>query len=334
MRPLYVTAAFLIAWTALAQEVKRPVLSSHDRINGPFAGEYHLEDLQVFQDGKVVYVEDGTKSMGVGQPERSVYEATIGSDDMRRLTQLLDSREIRSLPKNISAKIRPIDFFWQKSLEINRPDKTQKIQIENFYPFLNMHGPVYPQVLIELECTLQDIKATAAKRANPKGEDDWCKALVNQGKELTSQADCHEDEVQLKIVAGEGWGPARIGAASKTVDAFLGEGQSEKKYSKVFYRDYPLKGIQVAFENNSGTVHNIYFYNGQRDMPEFGVFCGQVDRGISWQSSVDDVKRAYGQPTAEFSGTYLGGTWKRLVFAGIDFRFENGKMVRIGIPGR
>jgi len=28
MRPLYVTAAFLIAWAALAQEVKRPVLSS------------------------------------------------------------------------------------------------------------------------------------------------------------------------------------------------------------------------------------------------------------------------------------------------------------------
>jgi hypothetical protein len=48
-------------------------------------------------------------------------------------------------------------------------------------------------------------------------------------------------------------------------------------------------------------------------MPEFGVFCGQVDRGISWQSSVDDVKRAYGPPTAEFSGTYLGLTSKRLV---------------------
>jgi len=46
-----------------------------------------------------------------------------------------------------------------------------------------------------------------------------------------------------------------------------------------------------------------------------------------------DVKRAYGQPTAEFSGSYLGGTWRRLVFAGIDFRFENERMLRIGIPG-
>jgi hypothetical protein len=54
-------AAFLIAWAA---------------IDGPFAGEYHVEDLQVFQDGKVVYVEGGTKS-GLSQPEHSVYEATI-----------------------------------------------------------------------------------------------------------------------------------------------------------------------------------------------------------------------------------------------------------------
>jgi hypothetical protein len=80
-------------------------------------------------------------------------------------------------------------------------------------------------------------------------------------------------------------------------------------------------------------VHNMYFYNQQKDSPEFAVFCGQVDRGINWQSSVDDVKRAYGQPAAEFSGTYLGVISKRLVFEGIDFRFENEKMVRIGIPG-
>jgi hypothetical protein len=89
----------------------------------------------------------------------------------------------------------------------------------------------------------------------------------------------------------------------------------------------------VSFENDSGTVHNIYFYHGQGDSQEFAVFCGLIDKGISWQSSVEGVKTAYGQPTAEFSGTYLGVVSKRLVFEGIDFRFENEKMVRIGIPG-
>jgi hypothetical protein len=148
-----------------------------------------------------------------------------------------------------------------------------------------------------------------------------------------SPVDCQVGEGQPKIVAGEGWGPVRIGAASKTVDAFLGEGRRSRKYAHVYFKNYELKGVQLSFENDSDTVHNMYFYNQQRDSPEFGVFCGQVDRGIDWQSSVEDVKRAYGQPTAEFSGTYLGVTSKRLVFEGIDFRFENEKLVRIGIPG-
>ena len=147
------------------------------------------------------------------------------------------------------------------------------------------------------------------------------------------QVDCQVGEGQPKIVAGEGWGPVRIGAASKTVDAFLGEGRRSKQYAHVYFKNYELRGVQLSFENDSDTVHNMYFYNQQRDSPEFGVFCGQVDKGINWQSSVEDVKRAYGQPTAESSGTYLGVTSKRLVFEGIDFRFENEKMVRIGIPG-
>jgi len=55
--------------------------------------------------------------------------------------------------------------------------------------------------------------------------------------------------------------------------------------------------------------------------------------GINWRSSVDEVKKAYGHPTAEFSGSNAEESWQRLVFDGIDFRFENGKLLRIGIPG-
>ena len=47
-----------------------------------------------------------------------------------------------------------------------------------------------------------------------------------------------------------------------------------------------------------------------------------------------EAYRSYGRSIGEFSGADSVGTWERLVFAGIDFRFENGKMVRIGIPGR
>src|SRR6266404_1404423 len=72
-----------------------------------------------------------------------------------------------------------------------------------------------------------------------------CQSARNSAVPL--RADCQEDIAQPKIVAGEGWGPVRIGAASKTIDAFLGGGKSSRKYSQVFFKDYVLKGIQVSF---------------------------------------------------------------------------------------
>lgn len=47
-----------------------------------------------------------------------------------------------------------------------------------------------------------------------------------------------------------------------------------------------------------------------------------------------EAYRNYSRPNGELSGADSVGTWGRLVFAGIDFRFENGDMVQIGIPGR
>jgi len=326
-------AATLVLALMFPQDVTRQVLSSHDRIDGPYGGQHHVSDLQIFEDGRVIYSEEGTESIG-GKPQHSTYEAKIPSDEIRSLSELLEDHDVLSLPTNVPSKTHPIDFFWQKSIVINRLDKTQEIQIENFYPFLNLNGPVYPKALIELECRLQDIEAEVTKRPQDKGN--WCKELL-EGKQETSvepaQADCRWDETQPTIVAGEGWGPVRIGAASKTVDAFLGEGQLDSRGSGVYFKDYPQKGVQVSFESTSNTVHAIYFYNGQRGDEQVGVFCGRTSTGVDWQSSVDEVKRVYGRPTADFSGTDLGGNWQRLVFQGIDFRFENGIMVRIGIPG-
>jgi hypothetical protein len=329
MRFIRLSAMLLIPFVVLAQDVRHLLLSSHDKIDGPRGGENHVSDLEIFEDGNVVFTEEGTNMMGA-KLERMSYKTTLTADEMRHLKELLGSREIRTLSKKVSSKTSPIDFFWQKSLEINRPDKTQRVQVENFYPFLNSRQPVYPNALIELECSLQDIEARAAKRT----PEYWCKELLNRGKTSKSaQVDCRNDGDQPKIVAGEGWGPVRIGAASNTVDAFLGEGRERSKYSEVYFKDYSSKGVQVSFENTSNTVHAIYFYNGQQGDEELGLFCGQTESGINWQSSLEDVKRIYGQPTAEFSGTNSGVTSQRLVFAGIDFRFENGKMVRIGIPG-
>jgi hypothetical protein len=58
--------------------------------------------------------------------------------------------------------------------------KLKKYNIENFYPFLNLHGPVYPKAVIELECRLQDIETEVTKRSPPKDEGNWCKELLRK----------------------------------------------------------------------------------------------------------------------------------------------------------
>jgi hypothetical protein len=230
MRFIYLTATLCIA-LAFPQDVRRQVISAHDRIDGPLGAEYHVSDLQVFENGEVIYAEEGTKSMGA-QPRALNFQTTLPSDGMRRLAELLGRQDIQSLPTKISPKTRPIDFSWQKSVEITGLIKLKKCNIENFYPFLNLYGPVYPKAVIELECRLQDIETEVTKRSPPKDEDNWCKELLEEEHE-PAQADCIEDKTQPTIAAGEGWSPAWIGAASSIVDAFLGGGKPGEKYSGV-----------------------------------------------------------------------------------------------------
>jgi hypothetical protein len=306
-----------------AQDGQHLIISSHDIVDGPIGGEHNVEDLQIFIDGGIVY----TVQRGASKTSRKSYRATISAEKMRNLVELLGSRDIRSLPNDLSPQTHPIDFFWDKSIRIDRPEGIQSIHIENFYPFLNLSGLVYPQALIQLECTLQGIKSATAKR--PKEEDDWCGELLSRNAPTTNLDACSEDEAQTRIVEGIGWGAVRIGAHLKAVKAALGEGHPSEKYSDVSFVEYRPQGIEISFNNSDATVHAIYFYNRQQGSGQFGVFCGQTDKGINWKSTVDDVKSLYGHPTADF----MNGNSGRLEFTGIDFRFENGTLVRIGVPG-
>jgi hypothetical protein len=156
-------------------------LQSHNQIHGPIGGQSRVEHLQVFSDGRVMYVEEGTTTLGQ-QPTHANHEAQMEADGMQRLVSLLNSPGVRSLSKKISSKTRPIDFFWQASFEINHPDGAQRIRVENFYPFLNRRGHAYPQALIDLACEVQGIQSKAARQQPPGDEDNWCRDLASKGK--------------------------------------------------------------------------------------------------------------------------------------------------------
>jgi len=157
-----------------AQESAAPILISHNDIHGPLGGERRVEDVRVYPDGKVVYLEEANENREL-KMVKNRYDVTLDQQQLQNLVTLLQGKEIRSLPSRIPPQSRPIDFFWQKSFGISRNGTPQNVQIDSFYPFLNKHGKVYPKALIELECTLQNVQAKA--RGLKEGPE-WCADLL------------------------------------------------------------------------------------------------------------------------------------------------------------
>jgi hypothetical protein len=118
MRFIHVTPMLVVPMLILAQDVRQAVLSSHDKIDGRRGNENHISDLEIFDHGKVSYTEEGTKAMG-SKAERMSYETTLTADELRRLEELLENCEIRTLAKKKSMKAYPIDFFWQSRGKLN-----------------------------------------------------------------------------------------------------------------------------------------------------------------------------------------------------------------------
>ena len=173
MKPRLLGLVLVLCPFLHAQELAAPILISHNDIHGPLGGERRVEDVRVYPDGKVVYLEEANENREI-KMVKNRYEFTLEEQQLRSLVALLQSKEIRSLPSKIPPQTQPIDFFWQKSFDIGRNGSAQNVRIDSFYPFLNKHGEVYPQALIELECALQNIQAKArGMKEAPK----WCAAF-------------------------------------------------------------------------------------------------------------------------------------------------------------
>ena len=141
-----------------------------------------------------------------------------------------------------------------------------------------------------------------------------------------------ESDSEPLIVAGYGWGKVHVGAKREDVEAALGKGEEDEgsKYLKdVYFREYPDKGIQVFYTHQEDKVVAIFFYNKQRRYENLVTVSVKTEKGIDWNASPEKVKKVYGKPKENYSGK----GWRRMVFEGIDFRWENGVIVRIGIPG-
>ena len=168
MRLQYFALIFLAAVLALGKEAAKPILVSHSDFTGLDQSDARKEDLQIFADGRVHYVE--TPAYG----NKSTFDTKLAPQKLAKLIALLNGKAMQAVPAKIGSQIKVIDGRTDKTFQINRSATQQTIAIENFYPQLNGHRPAYPRVLVQLECTLEALERQAAKRPEPAPEENWC----------------------------------------------------------------------------------------------------------------------------------------------------------------
>lgn len=141
--------------------------------------------------------------------------------------------------------------------------------------------------------------------------------------------DRHKEEDT--IVEGRGWKNILLGVSKDNIVNAVGEPSGIQNYGDVYFYDYYPLGIQINFNRVSNTAKAIFFYNNQSNDKQFSVFTKGTNKGVGFNSSTDDVIQKYGKPQNDYTGTDKGIDVRRIEYSNIDFRFENGKMVRISV---
>jgi hypothetical protein len=175
MRLIFLLVTCFCGLLLFAKDTPKAMLVSHNDIKGPIIGFAHIEDLEIFADGRVRYSESGNDR------KSGTVNIRLTPAQLHRLTALLNSKEIRAVPAEIPSQIRVVDFDWEAELKIQHGSGRQTIAIKNFYPLLNTQRPTYPKALMELECFLRDVQARATKRPAPKGDENWCPLVMGEG---------------------------------------------------------------------------------------------------------------------------------------------------------
>lgn len=133
------------------------------------------------------------------------------------------------------------------------------------------------------------------------------------------------------IIEGQGWKNIVLGATRDDIVNILGKPDQTIPYSDVYFFDYYQQGIQINFDKTSDAAQTIFFYNNQADSKQFSAFTKQTNKAVGFDSTVNEVIQKYGKPQKDYKSNDKGMDMRRIVYSNIDFRFENGKMVRISV---
>ena len=112
MRFLFLFATCFCGLLLFAKDTPKAMLVSHNDIKGPVIGNTHIEDLEIFADGRVRYSESGNDR------KTGIFNTTLTPAQLHKLTVLLNSKEMRAVPAEIPSQIKVVDFDWEAQLNI------------------------------------------------------------------------------------------------------------------------------------------------------------------------------------------------------------------------
>jgi hypothetical protein len=142
------------------------------------------------------------------------------------------------------------------------------------------------------------------------------------------------------IVAGRGWGNARIGSTRDEIEAALGKPEFFENSSfppNESYGSYYRKGLVVVYQTQGLRVIQLRFIgDGQlyaAGFVTFGSCQGQPDKGLAWRMSVAEVTRAYGAPLKReaYNEYKTKVEIVHLTYPGAEFLFKGDKLFQINI---
>ncbi len=112
---------------------------------------------------------------------------------------------------------------------------------------------------------------------------------------------------QFLVSPGQGVGDVLLGMYEDEVIAVLGEPEEKSSYDSgsTVYLIYPSAGISVVVAK--GKVHSIDLYSGVPTgyvKNQYSRFKGAFENGLNFDSSFDDVVKAFGDPVERFQMKY------------------------------
>jgi len=133
---------------------------------------------------------------------------------------------------------------------------------------------------------------------------------------------CQSPDTKDWVVTTKGWGEVKVGQSAEDVNSILGPpAHFGPPVGNVIFAVYAWNEVDFAFRAETQRLWAICFHNPEnRSAHKASVF--RMNEGVNWNSTDDDVIKAFGAPIKTITTTYR----RRLEYETMLFLFNDHRM--------